>query len=248
MITKMPPPHKYAIAIILCVALTHLSTSSYAATVIWDVWEPTSNPTSSLQIWERNEQEGLPRVWPSIIMEVVEKNGRPKQAVISAVTYVLESVDNWVRLDAGALVNELSVRNAPSYFCNGELDGVSDPSTWDSIVQPYSTPLSFYLGFGSATFSFDENQQFVQGDVYYGWAEFLYKDGTLALVRSALNTEANGGIYVGTGITTPAIPEPATGALALAGTVLLFGRRRRGKKALSALRTKSPSALNGVGY
>ena len=91
------------------------------------------------------------------------------------------------------------------------------------LPPPNNSTFDFYLGFATAaeyTGSWADPSKYV----YYGWAQFTYSKGTITLVNSALNTEG-GGIYAGTGITTP-VPEPATGILSFLGMVLLLHHRR----------------------
>jgi hypothetical protein len=73
----------------------------------------------------------------------------------------------------------------------------------------------FYLGFW-----LDADAGGAPSDIY-GWASLVYDGTTLSLVDSAAETTGVG-IYAGTH--TP-VPEPATGALALAGLVPLVLRR-----------------------
>ncbi len=60
--------------------------------------------------------------------------------------------------------------------------------------------------------------------LFFGFLALMVARGTISLVNSELNTEG-GGIYVGTDRTT-AVPEPASGALALLGALPLLRRRR----------------------
>jgi hypothetical protein len=97
-----------------------------------------------------------------------------------------------------------------------------------SITDDYDSVFRFYLGFAIAGTDTATGEA-LQSNVYYGWAQFEYSDGEISVVSSALNT-TGGGIYAGTDRTT-SVPEPASGALALLGAVLLLRRRGTGRRA-----------------
>lgn len=206
---------------------------SFAAPVEWGildgggqttdgVWEgqflPTNGPNEILQ--------GI-YVYPNISI-TAEKNG--KMGVIITANpeeIVLAYGDNWVNVAEGELIDASTTRNQEHYFLHGWLDdgadGTYNPRADDPITAPYNSTFDFYLGFATAaeyTGSWADPWKYV----YYGWAQFTYSKGTITLVDSALNTEG-GGIYAGTGITTP-VPEPATGILSFLGILLLIRPRK----------------------
>ena len=208
-----------------------------AATIAWGVLE--GGGTASGDSWDvsflpknGNPLEVSPGwfVYPNLVSSAT-KDGTRVSLSGNPDGIVLAYGDSWVRLEEGDLVDASSTRNRSSYFLHGWLDG-SGPSidgydvrADDPIEAPYSSAFTFYLGFATGA----ENDTAPDmtdnwSHVYYGWARFVYARGTISLVNSALNTEG-GGIYVGTDRTT-AVPEPASGALALLGALPLLRRRR----------------------
>ncbi len=163
--------------------------------------------------------------WLSLIGNRSADNAR---IVLSAEeTSVLEYGDNWVRMNEGDLV-DATIQDADTFFLHGIADPVSgayDVHSDYTIEGMFASSFQFYLGFATSVCieKFDESGMFDQ-HIYYGWAQFEWKNGVLSLVNSAINLEG-GGIYAGTDRTTP-VPEPSTAMLALAGLALLIKRRR----------------------
>lgn len=113
----------------------------------------------------------------------------------------------WYVSDYGEPVNEAAV-TAAEPFADQVNNVIGDPI-------PLTVDESFYLAFA------------LYGTVTaYGWAELMYDGTTLILVDSAAELD---GVGLYTGTYTP-IPEPATGALALAGLAALGRHRARRRR------------------
>lgn len=142
--------------------------------------------------------------------------------------------DNWIQTQQGAVVGPENTTGDVSCFLHGWVSWVSDEtldllgtSDYDISVRGSDT---IYLGFATMSDLNDvshEGEQIGTRDwmKYYGWVSLQVSPTSVTLGHSAIRLDGRP-IIVGSA-DTPLIPEPATHALALLGTLLLFPRRRR---------------------
>ena len=207
---------------------------SSAAPVEWGIIEGGGSTTDGVWVGQYLPKDVTPYeilqglyVYPNINLTAA-KNGKMGVIITADPEMIVTAYgDNWVQVEEGGLVDASTTRNQDHYFFHGWLDDGADetytPRADDPITAAYNSTFDFYLGFATAAEyagSWNDPWKYV----YYGWAQFTYSNGTITLVDSALNTEG-GGIYAGTGITTP-VPEPATGLLSFLGILLLLRPRK----------------------
>ncbi len=207
-----------------------------ATTLAWDVIELTSGEfsgTGADRVWhgtfstngQRPVGESGAYIDFYISFVVTRTASTPVKAQIAPDTefQILDGPEsNWILANEGDLVDESTSRHLGSYFFNTGLDEGTYGGS--GLVECRLVGGDrFYLGFATGVPDWDTGEH-ASRDIFYGWALFECRAGALAVVRSAVNAEG-GGIYVGTDRTT-AVPEPASGALALLGALLLLRRRR----------------------
>lgn len=212
----------------LAIVLTCMATAFAArgASVLWDVivFQQSNSDHDGIPIsWFGAQFPGGLPVRPCVAIAVTQTT-RPFQTTVSGADYAvdLERLDSWVVMSEGDLVDESSTRHLDSAFLHSGLDWEEFHA--DQTVVGGRGPFSFYLGFATGEERWDDFGNLLSDHVYYGWALFEWTGREIVVLESALNAETNGGIYVGTGITTP-VPEPSGAALALAGAALLVRRR-----------------------
>ena len=133
---------------------------------------------------------------------------------------------SFVLAEEGMLADETTTRHLDSYFFNYWMDDQTYLGGTQTVEGRYMPAFDFYLAFCAGQEGEWDERGHTLEHVWYGWVQIECSRGVLSGVRSALNTAANGGIYVGTDRTTAPVPEPASAALALAGMALLIRRRR----------------------
>ncbi len=221
-----------------------LGSRAFGSTVLWDFFgsaesgsHPLRDDASLLSIgrgWGIQEDEYYRETFdsligPSINIMTFRKETQRNKAVIQAETENLAPLlygSNWVLAEAGMLADAATTRNQDSYFLNGWMDGNLDYSGTDSLECFYGQTFDFYLAFAAGREGdYDEQGVSLDREVWYGWVQIQYSRGTLSVLRSALCTDPNVGIYVGTDRTT-SVPEPAVAGIELAGALLLLRRRK----------------------
>ena len=203
------------------------------ATVIQNWFAPTHKGTANLELsasWTDDADYGNKiYMWTLLTVLPLEDDAR-LSSICASDQAVLAFGENYVRSGLGEIADASTTRGLDTYFRHAWIDDSQGTAEWtmDRIEVPQTGPFDFYLAFATDALlvpgagQWDPSQS--GGPCCYGWVELRYSNGQLFVLDSALNTTPEQGIVVGSYVP---VPEPASGAMALLGAVLLLRRRRR---------------------
>lgn len=202
------------------------------AIVIQNWFAPTHEGTANLQLlgsWTDDADYGN-KIYMDALLTVVPLEGDARHSVICASDQAVAAFgENYVRSDFGKIADASTTRGLNTYFRHAWIDDPQGTAEWtaDRIETTRIGQFDFYLAFATDALLVSGAGQWDPsmpgGPCCYGWVELRYSNGRLFVLDSALNLTPEQGIAVGS--YTP-VPEPASGALALGGAVLLLRRKR----------------------